>query len=488
MATNRDLYALPASSGSGTINSIKVYIRVGGINSVDYEILIKTHSTIYSHAVDNVTVGWETHSHTWSTNPNTSAAWTWAEIDALQIGVGLFNGQAAPVSCTQIYVEVDYDGSSAPTVTTQAVSSIGTTTATGNGNITDDGGITPSAWGVCVGTSANPDTGDTVFSGSGAGAEGAFTAAMTSLTEGTAYHARAYATNTEGTGYGADVEFSTNLVITATLLTMTGDLLIPTLVRNTTFISALLTADGTMLVPTLVRDSIFTSSLLTMTGDLLVPTLALDRNITASLLSGDLALLIPSIDVGVNAEVLASLLTGDLAMLVAAISTIKNPTIAASLLTADLAQLIPTLVLDRKLESPVMESDLALLTPALSLGTTLTSSLLTMDGALLVPTLSLDRIFTSALMEADLAALVPTLALDRKITASLLTGDLALSSPTLSISVGITATLLTANMVLLVPYFEHEGQRFYGHAYTVRFIDGVGYTVRYIEGVAYTGG
>jgi len=49
-----------------------------------------------------------------------------------------------------------------PTVTTQAVSSIATTTATGNGTITDDGGETPSAWGVCVAETENPDINDEV--------------------------------------------------------------------------------------------------------------------------------------------------------------------------------------------------------------------------------------------------------------------------------------------------------------------------------------
>ncbi|MBU1067816.1 hypothetical protein KKE60_08520 [Patescibacteria group bacterium] len=100
-------------------------------------------------------------------------------------------------------------GVEAPTVTTQAVSSIGTTTATGHGNITDDGGETPSAWGICVGTSANPDTGDDVFAGSGDGSEGAFTASMTGLTPGTKLFLKAYATNSAGTSYGSEVIFFT---------------------------------------------------------------------------------------------------------------------------------------------------------------------------------------------------------------------------------------------------------------------------------------
>jgi len=95
----------------------------------------------------------------------------------------------------------------APTVTTQAVSDIAPTTATGNGTITDNGGEDASAWGVCVATTENPDIEDTVFAGSGAGGVGAFTAPMTGLTPGEHYYVRAYATNSAGTGYGEQVEF-----------------------------------------------------------------------------------------------------------------------------------------------------------------------------------------------------------------------------------------------------------------------------------------
>lgn len=97
----------------------------------------------------------------------------------------------------------------APTVTTQAVSDIATTTATGNGNITDTGGENASAWGVCYNTTGNPTTADSTAAGSGSGGAGAFTAPMTSLTNVTKYYVKAYATNSAGTGYGAEVNFTT---------------------------------------------------------------------------------------------------------------------------------------------------------------------------------------------------------------------------------------------------------------------------------------
>lgn len=96
---------------------------------------------------------------------------------------------------------------SAPTVTTQAVSSITTIAAVGNGTVTADGGDAITERGCCIGTGANPTTAGTHFSTSGT--TGAYTVSMTSLAPSTHYHVRAYAINGIGTSYGADVEFDT---------------------------------------------------------------------------------------------------------------------------------------------------------------------------------------------------------------------------------------------------------------------------------------
>ena len=93
-------------------------------------------------------------------------------------------------------------GNSAPTVTTQAVSSIAATTATGNGNITSLGTPNPTAYGVCWNTTGTPTTSDSKVDKGAASATGAFAASMTSLTANTTYYVRAYATNAAGTSYG----------------------------------------------------------------------------------------------------------------------------------------------------------------------------------------------------------------------------------------------------------------------------------------------
>jgi hypothetical protein len=110
-----------------------------------------------------------------------------------------------------------------PTVTTATITSITSTTASGGGNVTADGGDSVTARGVCWSTSADPTTADsTTTDGSGAGA---FTSSLTSLTPGTLYHVRAYATNSVGTSYGGDSTFTTlttPTVTTATIISITS--------------------------------------------------------------------------------------------------------------------------------------------------------------------------------------------------------------------------------------------------------------------------
>jgi uncharacterized protein (TIGR02145 family) len=105
-----------------------------------------------------------------------------------------------------------------PTVTTVAtVTSITLTTAVSGGEVTSNGGADVTVRGVCWSTTANPIvTGAKTTDGAG---NGSFTSNLADLTPGTTYHVRAYATNSVGTGYGADVQFETTPIGLATLTT-----------------------------------------------------------------------------------------------------------------------------------------------------------------------------------------------------------------------------------------------------------------------------
>lgn len=94
-----------------------------------------------------------------------------------------------------------------PTLTTVEVTDIMGTSAKSGGNITIDGGAEVTKRGVVYGTAPNPTvTGSKTEDGTGTGA---FTSNITGLSGLTKYYVRAYATNSAGTGYGQQFEFTT---------------------------------------------------------------------------------------------------------------------------------------------------------------------------------------------------------------------------------------------------------------------------------------
>jgi len=110
------------------------------------------------------------------------------------------------------YVRIGtYTAVVAPTVTTQDVTDKAKTTGTGNGNITNTGGENCTRRGFCykAGTSGDPTTADSVVYDDGSYGTGAYTKGITGLSAGTAYRVRAYAVNSEGTGYGTTVDYVT---------------------------------------------------------------------------------------------------------------------------------------------------------------------------------------------------------------------------------------------------------------------------------------
>ncbi len=93
-----------------------------------------------------------------------------------------------------------------PTLSTNAVTNITATSASSGGNITSDGGAEVIAKGVCWGLKTNPVTSDSKTNeGKGSGQ---FVSNLSGLAPGSTYHLRAYASNSVGTAYGADLSFT----------------------------------------------------------------------------------------------------------------------------------------------------------------------------------------------------------------------------------------------------------------------------------------
>ncbi len=91
--------------------------------------------------------------------------------------------------------------------TTTSETNLTSNSATSGGEITDDGGAAVTARGVCWNTTGTPDINDDkTTDGTGSGT---FTSDITGLTSNTLYYVRSYATNSVGTAYGAQIQFTT---------------------------------------------------------------------------------------------------------------------------------------------------------------------------------------------------------------------------------------------------------------------------------------
>jgi acyl-CoA-binding protein len=104
---------------------------------------------------------------------------------------------------------------------TTTAASITTTSATSGGNVTYDGKATITARGVCWGIATAPTTANSKTTDDGT--TGSFTSSITGLSPHILYYVRAYATNSIGTTYGAEVTFTTlGLAPTATTTAATS--------------------------------------------------------------------------------------------------------------------------------------------------------------------------------------------------------------------------------------------------------------------------
>lgn len=93
-----------------------------------------------------------------------------------------------------------------PTITTAAITDIVSLSAKSGGNITNDGGATITARGIVFSSSANPTLSN--FKTSDGTGTGSFVSTMTPLGSQIVYYVRAYATNSYGTAYGNQVQFT----------------------------------------------------------------------------------------------------------------------------------------------------------------------------------------------------------------------------------------------------------------------------------------
>ncbi|NVN92509.1 MAG: hypothetical protein HXX11_18195 [Desulfuromonadales bacterium] len=156
-----------------------------------------------------------TWGRTWNSGDFTNGNFEIQLTPITNTSIVTYPNQALSLDYCQVTVYYTPPQATTPTVSTQAISGITGTTATGGGTITSDGGAAVTAKGACWGTSANP-TLENSCTNDGSGTS-SFTSSITALNRATTYHVRAYATNAVGTSYGSDLTFSTDAPLTVTL-------------------------------------------------------------------------------------------------------------------------------------------------------------------------------------------------------------------------------------------------------------------------------
>jgi hypothetical protein len=95
-----------------------------------------------------------------------------------------------------------------PVVTTSAITNISSSAASSGGTIVYDGDFPITARGVVWSTTVNPTISLPTKTTNGSSV-GSFSSSMTGLTANTLYYVKAYATNSQGTYYGSQINFTT---------------------------------------------------------------------------------------------------------------------------------------------------------------------------------------------------------------------------------------------------------------------------------------
>jgi hypothetical protein len=166
----------------------------------------------------------------WSTNPNPTTA---DNVTSNGTGTGTFTSNLTNLQPNTLYYVRAYalngfgtaygnefsftTSNGVPVLTTAAASSVTTNSAVSGGTILSDGGAQINARGVCYSTNPNPTiANNTTSDGIGSGS---FSSPLTNLLPGTTYYVRAYASTTFGTGYGGEVQFTTQNIALPTVST-----------------------------------------------------------------------------------------------------------------------------------------------------------------------------------------------------------------------------------------------------------------------------
>jgi len=105
---------------SGTINNITVYFRAREYYLDDtghITAFVRISSTDYFGDEETLTSDYVNNNYEWTQNPNTTSAWTWNDVDNLEVGLRLDGEHSTKQGrCTQLYAVVNYTATVNPEI------------------------------------------------------------------------------------------------------------------------------------------------------------------------------------------------------------------------------------------------------------------------------------------------------------------------------------------------------------------------------------
>lgn len=208
---NVTLYWKARNNNSGYCVTITPYYKRSGVR-------------YYGTSYDECFTSWNLRSYNFgSTCPTTGLPWTESDIDNYEFGLKSYSGSSlAGGRVTYMYLVVDYEAATLPSVSSSAASSVEVTTSTLNGSIDATGGDTPDYYGFVWDTVDEGDPGnidpstpagswDNGWKSSQAsyGVDN-YSHGITGLSEGVTYYFRFAAHNSVGWEYSDALSFTTD--------------------------------------------------------------------------------------------------------------------------------------------------------------------------------------------------------------------------------------------------------------------------------------
>jgi hypothetical protein len=108
-ATDTFTWADPTETGSITkitISHASAYVGSSGVYAKSA--IYTSGQTLAYGAERTLTSTYDQYDDDWTTNPWTAAAWTWADLNALEFGVSLKGKATHSAWCTQVFITIDY--------------------------------------------------------------------------------------------------------------------------------------------------------------------------------------------------------------------------------------------------------------------------------------------------------------------------------------------------------------------------------------------